>query len=87
MRDAPRGSKFFQFYAVFGKIWQNGMLAPPEELASPPRGNPGSVTDYKQKFGVNYNIINNNNNLFSLSDYIVHAFAVLFVSVSVPSLT
>ena len=63
------------------------MLAPPGELAPPPRGNPGSVTDYKQKFGVNYNIINNNNNFFSLSDYIVHAFAVLFVSVSVPSLT
>ena len=26
---APRGSKFFQFHAVFGKIWQNRMLAPP----------------------------------------------------------
>ena len=28
-RDAPRGPKFFQFHAVFGKIWQNRMLAPP----------------------------------------------------------
>ena len=25
----PRGPKFFQFHAVFGKIWQNHMLAPP----------------------------------------------------------
>ena len=25
----PRGSKFFQFHAVFGKIWQNRLLAPP----------------------------------------------------------
>ena len=23
------GSKFFQFHTVFGKIWQNRMLAPP----------------------------------------------------------
>ena len=30
---APSGSKFFQFHAVFGKIWQNCMLAPP-----PPEG-------------------------------------------------
>ena len=29
-RDAsPPGSKFFQFHAVFGKFWQNHMLAPP----------------------------------------------------------
>ena len=34
---SPR-SKFFQFHAVFGEIWQNGMLA------SPPLGNPGSAT-------------------------------------------
>ena len=26
----PQGSKFFQFHAVFGKILQNHMLAPPE---------------------------------------------------------
>ena len=25
----PRGSKFFQFHAVLGEIWQNRMLAPP----------------------------------------------------------
>ena len=44
-RDTPsRGPKFFQFHAVFGKIWQNRMLAPPGELAPPPRGNPGSAT-------------------------------------------
>ena len=41
---APLGSKFFQFHADFGKIWQNRMLAPPGELAPPPRGNPGSAT-------------------------------------------
>ena len=40
----PWRSKFFQFHAVFGKIWQNRMLAPPGELAPPPRGNPGSAT-------------------------------------------
>ena len=28
-RDAPPGPKFFQFHAVFGKIWQHCMLAPP----------------------------------------------------------
>ena len=45
-RGTPRGPKFFQFHAVFGKIWQNRMLAPPGELAPPPRGNPGSATVY-----------------------------------------
>ena len=25
----PWGSKFFRFHAVFGKFWQNRMLAPP----------------------------------------------------------
>ena len=25
----PRGSKFFQFHAVFGNIWQIRILAPP----------------------------------------------------------
>ena len=43
-RPPPRGSKFFQFHAVFGKFWQNRMLAPPPgELAPPPGGNPGSA--------------------------------------------
>ena len=42
----PWGSKFFQFHAVFGKIWQKRMLAPPPgELAPPPRGNPRSATE------------------------------------------
>ena len=41
----PWGPKFFQFHAVFGKIRQNRMLAPPPgELAPPPRENPGSAT-------------------------------------------
>ena len=43
-RAPPWGSKFFQFHAVFGKIWQNRMLVPPGELAPPPQGNPGSTT-------------------------------------------
>ena len=35
--DAPlSGSKFFQFHAVFGKIWQNRMLAPPSRRVAPP---------------------------------------------------
>ena len=47
----PPGSKFFQFHAVFGKIWQNRMLAPPpRELAPPPRGNPGSATVDKSNY-------------------------------------
>ena len=40
----PQGSKFFQFHAFFGKILQHRMLAPPGELAPPPRGNSGSAT-------------------------------------------
>ena len=36
---APRGSKFFQFHAVFGKIWQNRMLAPtPWGVGAPSSG-------------------------------------------------
>ena len=41
------GPNSFNFIAVavFGKIWQNRMLAPPPpEFAPPPRGNPGSTT-------------------------------------------
>ena len=41
----PVGSKFFQFHAVFGNIWQNRMLVPPPGgLVPPPRRNPGSAT-------------------------------------------
>ena len=42
----PPGSKFFKFHVVFGKFWQNCILAPPppEDWHSPPRGNPGSAT-------------------------------------------
>ena len=37
VRDAhpPWGSEFFQFHAVFRKIWQNHMLAPPWGVGSP----------------------------------------------------
>ena len=40
----PHGPKFSQFHAVFRYIWQNHMLAPPPEgLAPPPTGDPGSA--------------------------------------------
>ena len=35
---APQGSKFFQFHAVFGKFWQNHMLAPPQGVGVPTSG-------------------------------------------------
>ena len=35
---APPGPKFFQFHAVFGKIWQNRMLAPPRGVGAPSSG-------------------------------------------------
>ena len=48
-------SKFFQFHAVFGKFWQNRMLAPPPgELAPPPRGNPGSATGLCKEIVLNF---------------------------------
>ena len=33
---APRAPKFFRFHAVFGKMWQNCMLAPPPGELAPP---------------------------------------------------
>ena len=48
------GPKFSQFHAVFGKILQNRMLAPPPGgLASPPTRNPGSAPA-KDGISVNY---------------------------------
>ena len=42
---APRGSKFFQFHAVFWEILAKSYVgAHPGELAPPPRGNPRSAT-------------------------------------------
>ena len=36
-RATPWVTKFFQFHAVFGKIWENRMLAPPPgEIMDPP---------------------------------------------------
>ena len=35
--DSPR-SKFFQFHAVFGKFWQNRMLAPHWRISAPTSG-------------------------------------------------
>ena len=37
-RPSPWGPKFFQFHAVFGKIWQNRMLAPPWGVGAPSSG-------------------------------------------------
>ena len=37
-RPPPPGSKFFQFHAVFGKIWQNRKLAPPRRVGAPSSG-------------------------------------------------
>ena len=34
----PPEPKFFQFHAVFGKIWQNRMLAPPRGVGAPSSG-------------------------------------------------
>ena len=51
----PRGSKFFQFHAVFGKFWQNRMLAPPEswrpllgEILDPPLINMIKVIEWSE---------------------------------------
>ena len=39
----PYDPNFSQCHAVFRKIWQNHMLAPPRGLAPPPTGNLGSA--------------------------------------------
>ena len=43
VRDAPPGSKFLHFHAVFRQNWLNNRFAPPE-VDPPPLGNPGSAT-------------------------------------------
>ena len=35
---SPWGAKFFQFHAVFGKIWQIRMLVPPRGVGAPSSG-------------------------------------------------
>ena len=43
----PWGSKFFQFHAVFGKIWHNCMLAPPlQERRGMPTPKVGVLTNF-----------------------------------------
>ena len=32
---SPPGPNFFQFHAVFGKMWQNRMLASPRRVGAP----------------------------------------------------
>ena len=44
-RTPPPASKFFQFHAVFGRIWQNCVFTSPLGGFTPPSGgNLGSVT-------------------------------------------
>ena len=43
----PPGSKCFQFHAVFGKIWENRLLAHPLGELAPLRENAGSATDFR----------------------------------------
>ena len=38
MRTPLWGSKFFQFHAVLGEIWQNHMLVPPRRVGAPSSG-------------------------------------------------
>ena len=45
-RGAPYGPKFSQFHAVFGKFGKIICWCPPEGLAPPPTGNPGSAPEY-----------------------------------------
>ena len=48
--DAPPPPQFFQFPAVFGKIWQKSYVgALLQGLAPPPRGNPGFATGLLSK--------------------------------------
>ena len=56
------GSQFFQFHAVLGEILAKSYVGiPPGELAPPPRGNPGSATEYvdPQLLKIFYNITMN----------------------------
>ena len=41
----PPESKFFQFHAVFGKLWENRMLAPYGGLTPPSRENHVSANE------------------------------------------
>ena len=43
-RERRPRSKFFQFHAVFGKIWQNRILAPRPPPSRRPGDNPRSAT-------------------------------------------
>ena len=52
----PQGPKFSQFHAVFCKIWQNHMFAPPGGLAPPPMGNPGSAPGFLVEMYIIFNV-------------------------------
>ena len=54
-RDArpPWGPKFFQFHAVFGKFWQNRMLAPPRGVGIPSSGK-SWIRHWYVYFGIEY---------------------------------
>ena len=46
--ECKKNDKFFQFHAVFGKIWQSRPKFFQFRKAPPPRGNPGSATPETQ---------------------------------------
>ena len=49
-RDAPPGSKFFQFHAVFWEMLAKLYVGPPPEgLAPPPQENPASAPGMSKK--------------------------------------
>ena len=74
---APLGSKFFQFHAVFEKIWQNRMLAPP------PRGNPGCATE---PYGANDINVNSSVSMFEVSTDCTQATSICTLTPPVPDL-
>ena len=59
-RPPPWGSKFFQFHAVFGEIWQNRMLAPPPRRVGAPSSGKSWIRHWKPSLTVIFVIITNN---------------------------
>ena len=55
LRAPASGFKFFKFHAVFGKIWQNRMLAFPQGIGVLPRGKSWIRHCYKKRSRVSCN--------------------------------
>ena len=77
-KEAPPGSIFFHFHAVFGKIGQIVSWCPPSGVGTPPLGNPGSATAY------NSNI--SNCKIVVLSHHVVAIIYYMMVSILAESL-